>query len=124
MHCYQHQEHAAVGLCKACHKAVCITCAKDTGKGLACGELCFKEVLEQNQIIEKSKLLYSIGTKSKLPATSVLIYISMGALFSILGFFPLIVGERPEPTSALMGVFFLLIGIFSYVRNRKLNIDC
>jgi hypothetical protein len=40
MLCFYHQEKEAVGICKSCGKGVCVECAVDLGKGLACRSRC------------------------------------------------------------------------------------
>ena len=40
MRCFYHQDKEAVGTCKSCRKGVCIDCAVDLGKGLACRSRC------------------------------------------------------------------------------------
>ncbi len=75
MQCYQHNENVSVGLCKACQKAVCSVCATDTGRGLACSEPCSREVGVLNEIIDRSKQIYGIGSRSKLPPTGILFYL-------------------------------------------------
>jgi hypothetical protein len=124
MHCYQHQESVAIGICKACQKAVCPMCSKDTGNGLACSLACEKEVSEVNQIMEKSKQIYSIGRKSSLPSTGILIYLFFGLVFLGVGLFPLAKGKDPEWFALVMGLGFLLFFVLAYVRTRKLNINC
>ncbi|HCU25594.1 MAG TPA: hypothetical protein DF383_11315 [Deltaproteobacteria bacterium] len=36
MHCFHHQDHEAIGICKACGKGLCQECTVDLGHGLAC----------------------------------------------------------------------------------------
>lgn len=124
MNCYVHQESTALGLCKNCQKAVCSICAKDTGKGLVCCDVCEKELLETNQIIERSKLIYNIGKKSKLPPSGIILHFFFGFLFGGFGLLPLRNGSSPEWFMVIMGVGFLTFGIFVYFRTRKLNINC
>lgn len=85
MNCYQHHDQAAIGICKACNKAVCPTCAVDTGRGLACCDVCAQEVEDQNQIIDKSKQIYGIGSTSKLPPSGILVYLFFGLVFTGFG---------------------------------------
>jgi hypothetical protein len=40
MRCFYHQDKEAVGTCRSCGKGVCIECAVDLGKGLACRSRC------------------------------------------------------------------------------------
>lgn len=124
MYCYQHQETEAVGICKACQKAVCTRCAKDTGRGLACSDECVDEVSDLNQIIDRSKQIYSIGTKSKLPATGILFYFFFAAAFSGFGLYPLTRERNIEWFPLIMGLGFFLFGVLGYIRAKKLQINC
>jgi hypothetical protein len=124
MQCYQHQDRAAVGVCKACQKAVCSSCGKDTGRGLACSDACVNEVKDINEIIDRSKQIYSIGSKSKLPATGIILYAFFALAFMGFGLFPLSQGKPVEWYMLVMGAGFLVIGIVGYVRTRKLRINC
>ena len=124
MHCYAHLESVACGVCKNCQKAVCSSCAIDSGKGLACCEDCKKEVLETNQIIERSKQIYSIGKKSKLPPSGIIFHFFFGLLFTAVGLYPALRGGHLEWFLFIMGVGFLLFGTLVYFRTRKLNINC
>jgi hypothetical protein len=124
MHCYVHQENIALGLCKNCQKAVCSICAKDTGKGLACSDACEKEVMETDQIIERSKLIYNIGKKSALPPSGIIFHFFFGLLFGGFGLLPLANGHSPKWFIVFMGLGFLSFSILVYFRTRKLNLNC
>ncbi len=124
MRCYQHQDHEAVGICKACQKAVCQTYARDTGRGLACSDECVNEVSATNQIIDRSKQIYSIGTKTRLPATGILFYLFFALVFSGFGLFPLTEHRNIEWFPLTMGIGFFLFGIIGYVRTRALHLNC
>lgn len=124
MHCYQHQDHEAVGICKACQKAVCTVCARDTSRGLACSDACVDEVSALNQIIDRSKQIYSIGTKSKLPATGILFYFFFAATFGGFGLYPLTQEKSVEWFPLTMGIGFFLFGVMGYIRTRNLKINC
>jgi hypothetical protein len=113
----------AFGLCKVCLKAVCVHCAQDTGLGLGCSDTCVQEIAELNEIIEKNKKVYSIGKNPRLLNTSVLVYGFLGAVFTIMGLLPLVLGEHPEPLLAIMGCGFLFFGVLTFIRNRRLNIS-
>jgi hypothetical protein len=44
MKCFYHNDKDAVGICKSCEKGLCIDCAVDLGKGLACKNHCEEDV--------------------------------------------------------------------------------
>lgn len=124
MHCYNHQESVAVGLCKYCQKAICPICAKDTGKGLACCSACEKENLDLHQMMERNKLIYNIGKQSKMPQSSIIFHLFFGFLFAGFGLLPWSRGGSPEWFLVLMGCGFLLFSVYAYFRTRKLNLNC
>lgn len=124
MNCYQHRDQPAVGICKACQKAVCPTCAIDTGRGLACSEACVPEVDAYNQMMDKSKQIYGIGSHSKWPSTGILVYFLFALLFLGFGLYPWFVVGEVEWFSLIMGIGFVIIGIVVYVRTRSLKLNC
>lgn len=124
MNCFSHKNMVAVGICKACQKAVCEGCAIDTGRGLACSVDCQEEVKALSMIVDKSKRIYSIGTKSRLPPTGVIMYLFFGLIFAGSGIYQYISRERFDFVGLSLGVGFIVFSIFAYVRNRNLNLNC
>lgn len=124
MNCYTHHDNGSVGICKACQKAVCHECAIDTGRGLACSDECAKEVADINTIIDKSKLVYSIGTNSKLPSSNVIMFLFFGLLFTGISTYQYFSRERVDFIAISMAIGFLAIGVFSHIRTRKINFNC
>ena len=124
MNCFVHNENVAVGICKACQKAVCLTCAIDTGRGLVCSNKCQSEVTELNEIEDKSKRIYGIGSSHKLLPTGILLYLFFGIAFAGFGIFKILDKGKPDFFLFVMGGGFLLIGFIAWLRNRKLNINC
>jgi hypothetical protein len=126
MNCFTHNENSALGICKACNKAVCSVCIIDTGNGLACCALCEKEVIEVNQIIAKSKQIYNIGstaTGNAIP-TGLLVYIFFTVLFLGWGLFEYLTKSRINEFIIIMGLGFGVMGIIMYRRLKKLNLNC
>ncbi len=124
MKCFQHKNEEASGICKACCKAICVECAIDTGRGLACSDKCSVEIGEQNQIVDKSKRIYSIGSKPPLLPTGLIMYFFFGLTFGGFGIYASVQGGKPEWFLLVMGAGFLLVGCLGWFKNRKLNINC
>ena len=124
MKCFSHVEREAVGVCKACSKAVCESCVIDTGRGITCSDDCTKEIDEQNQIIDKSKKIYSIGSKSPLMPTGLLMHFFFGFAFGGFGLYQTLKSGSPNWFLLVMGAGFLVVGCIGWYRNRKLNINC
>ncbi|MFC0118302.1 hypothetical protein [Pseudoalteromonas xiamenensis] len=123
MKCFSHNVDA-VGICKSCNKAVCITCAIDTGRGLACSENCQQDVTEINIITDKSKQLYGIGTSGKLLPTNILMYFFFAAAFLGFGTYKSISNEQPDLFLLVIGGGFLIVAALAWHRNKNLNINC
>jgi hypothetical protein len=124
MNCFAHQSEPAIGICKACHKAVCARCAIDTGVGLACSSECENKVTELSMMVDRSKRIYNIGTASKMPPTVVVMFLFFGAIFSSVAVYQYVWKDRFDFIACAMGVGFFAFSIFSYVRNKKLNLNC
>jgi hypothetical protein len=124
MKCYVHNENESIGICKACQKAVCASCAVDTGRGLACSEECKNEVSDLNAIIDKSKRIYSIGSKPKLLPTNILMYFLFSILFFAWGIYNSLNWDRIDFFTMIMGVGFFIIGLIAYSKNKTINLNC
>lgn len=124
MKCYLHNDRDAIGVCKACSKGVCSECAHDTGNGLACKETCIEEVQAINEIISRNKQIYSIGSKSNIMSSGVIMYFLFAALFGGWGAYSSIVRGSVDGFPLLMGAGMLVIGFIAFARQKKLNIRC
>ena len=126
MNCYQHNDSTAIGTCKACNKAVCLSCAIDTGNGLACSEQCKTEVLEINQVVEKSKNIYGIGKNApkNLIPSGVLVYIFFTVIFLGWAVFEYVINSRTNTYFIVMGLAFMGMGIFAYRRAKQMSLNC
>lgn len=124
MNCFKHNEISANGICKACNKAVCGQCIIDTGNGIACSEECEKEVLEINQIVDRSKKIYSIGSKPDVVPSGILVYVFFSVLFLGWSGFEYVTKSRVSEFLIVMGLGFGLMGVIMYRRIKKLNLNC
>ena len=123
MECYAHPNAASVGVCRACGKGVCRACARDLGFGVACSDSCVKEATEVNEMTQRAKRIYGLGSKPpRVP-----LVVTMFSLFAIFllgwsayeywwsnrGFvwFPL-----------LFGVLCVALAALAYRRSSKLGL--
>ena len=114
MKCFYHNDMDAVGICKSCKKGLCIDCAVDLGKGLACKNYCEEDVkrlidISQDNIqyvSNTSKILRS--SKTVGPTTSK-IFIAFGIISIIVSILP----GMPFIPYFSIGALFLLCGIIS-----------
>ncbi len=117
MHCYQHPQQSAVGICKHCYKGLCHNCASDTGDGLACHEHT-QRVNDVNTVIDRSIKAIKDAPVNVLIAPIFIImlgicFVATYFLFSQkTGAFSLFIG--------ITGMIFILFGIISIIRNRKI----
>ena len=83
MHCYNHSEKNAVGICKSCGRALCRGCAAEVGKVVACKDRCESDVVAMLSI-NRNALQYAKSTKQAryLGPT---IFIVVGAMLTTLG---------------------------------------
>jgi hypothetical protein len=66
MRCFYHQDKEAVGLCKSCGKGVCLACAVDFSKGLACRGHCedkVQSIIQKMDDYDKSAELFRKQTE-------------------------------------------------------------
>lgn len=124
MNCFQHNENTAVGICKACNKAVCGSCAIDSGSGLACCAECETEVMHMNQIVAKSKQIYNIGTNQNTIPSGLLVYVFFSVIFLGWWLYEFIAKSRMNEFILIMGLGFGLLTIVMYRRLKKLNLNC
>lgn len=113
MHCYQHREQDAIGLCKHCSKAVCETCARDTQNGLACSDYCASEVTALFQVTERAKRIYRIGKKTRAPSNGATLCYAMAFLLIANGAYPLLDGGRVSWIEILIGI--VILGYAAYL---------
>ena len=83
MQCFAHPQNPAVGVCKACAKGVCASCAIPVTYGIACSESCkdFAERLTQLQIVNLGNSGIYKAQRFIQPAASLLL-VAIGAYFS------------------------------------------
>lgn len=124
MNCFKHKEAPANGICKACNKAVCGQCALDTGNGIACSEKCEKEVHDINMIVDRSKQIYSIGSKPNAVPSGILVYVFFTVIFLGWSGFEYLSESKINEFLIIMGIGFGIMGVIMYRRIKKLNINC
>jgi hypothetical protein len=90
MHCYYHDDQAAVGVCKSCGKGLCRECAVDLTKGLACRGHCEADVQGMIQLIDRNIRLSATASRTVQQGRGIRIgagifHILIGGLFFIFG---------------------------------------
>ena len=68
MRCFYHHDKEAVGSCKSCGKALCVECAVDLGKGLACRNRCEESVRAITELVDRNIELMKGAAKAQVVA--------------------------------------------------------
>ena len=113
MHCYNHADRNAVGTCKACHKGLCVECAKDLGFGLSCHGAHEQRVTEVEGLITRNASVQRAAGSAKYAAPAFCIF--MGLVFSGYG----LLFERSSKFLVILGIGFLAFGVFVLIANRR-----
>ena len=127
MKCFDHPEMHAVGICKSCHKGLCLDCAVDVGMGLACRDSCETRVSELSQMNERSLSIYGIGKyKTKMPASGVLMWGVLTILtWGLIGLLYFKTGSSNAVYPLIaVGVFFTIVTGFAYYSSRRTGLNC
>ncbi len=123
MYCYAHEGIQAVGICKTCGKGVCKGCALDIEFAVCCSGPCEIEARQLNEMNQRGKKLYGIGTSDNCSSSQATIYFVLGLAFAVSGviFFP----KMLVLTYFLggMGVLMILLGFFIRQRMKNLGIQ-
>lgn len=117
MNCYYHPAVVALGNCKSCHKGLCLECAADVGKGLACKGSCEEDVKKLNHLIDQN---ISLGGASKALVSGArrvylgngIFYLTLGLLFLVAGLSMTFLSSEGIAAGLLPIIFGLLILIF------------
>ena len=118
MQCFNHQQQAAIGVCKCCSRGLCAECAKDLGHGLACRDRHEAQVEAMNMIIEKNARIYAAAPKNILIGP--VFFLPLGLLFAGFGYFS---AGGITDLPFLMGLAFIIFAVVSFVRSRALFRD-
>jgi len=123
MNCYTHNDAYAIGICKACAKALCMECAHDTGNGLACKDTCIEEVNAVNEIMERTKMMYSIGKEAPMLNSGTIVYFLFSFIFGGWAIYSHFFTNNTYSFSVAMSFGMLAIGIYTMYKQKKLKLD-
>ena len=114
MHCFNHPDQEAVGICKSCQRGLCPKCVTDLGHGLACKDKHEKEVSTIQTIVNQSAKIHATTPKTRNAAP--LFYGFMGVVFAGFG---LLKGHGVTDFSFVVGAGFIVFAIYTYIYNKK-----
>lgn len=123
MECFIHSGTQAVGVCKACGKAVCRACAIDSSAAIACCEVCAKEAADLHEMNQRGKKIYGIGVARKLPS-GVIMWLLFALLFGGFGVYQSYRSGQPEWFLLLFGAASLFIAVLAYRRAKDVGLQC
>lgn len=112
MKCFNHNDKESIAVCKACGKAVCRECARETEHGIVCQKSCLNSLLETHAL--QSRQAAHLKNMKRMSHLGAIFSICMGILFiyfSSLGY-----GLVYELIFYL-GVGFTLYGIVAQIVN-------
>lgn len=124
MKCFAHEDAPAIGICKACGRGVCRSCATVSTFSLACSDACEKEAGELNEMNAKAKRIYGIGNVKQVFPLVVLMWCLFALMFGGLGLFNWIVRERVDGFLLIFGGVCAVLAIVSYRRAKALQLNC
>src|SRR5262245_9911639 len=113
MHCYNHADRDAVGICKACSKGLCSKCAVDLGYGISCRGAQEHRVAEIEQLISRNAQVQRTAGGAKYVAPLFLLF--MGAVFTGYG----ILYAGTWDFIVILGIGFVVYGAYCLVVNRR-----
>ena len=96
----------------------------DTGNGLACADTCVGEVNALHEMIERSKKIYDLGQSRRSFPAYLLIYAFFGVMFIAWGAYSSLSYRAWDVFTPVMGLGFLGIGAYLYVRHKKNGTIC
>jgi len=117
MRCFYHSDQEAVGICKNCHRGICIECFQEVGDGLACKGRCEPQV-------EKLNTLLKLSSRSHLTVGRT--YLQSAPLIGFFGICVLMMGTFMIQRAALfgygivgVGAIFILMAVQRYFFGRS-----
>ena len=123
MECYRHAPTAAVAVCKTCGRAICRTCASDSGFAVTCSTECAKDASDAREIEQRSKRIYGIGSVRRRLPTAVLVWLLFTVVF--LGFGLVLSWRRAEIQwfPILFGLAALAVAVMVFRRTKELGLQ-
>jgi hypothetical protein len=122
MHCFNHDKESATGICISCGKGLCNACTTMTPElKLCCGSDSCKHGIYLGYTINMiAKKFYGIGEpQRKAPYIRSIFFILVGLLFMVFGL--IYNTEFSWLIYASMGIVFIILGVMSYSRTKKLG---
>lgn len=118
MHCYEHQNRAAVAVCRNCGKAVCTDCCEASRQRIACSPVC-KDALQQDAVVqERLKRSLGVGPGVRIPV-SVYSYTLFGLILLAVGLYDSTTSLQFDYLTFAMSAVFFVMAALSYLGFRN-----
>ena len=113
MHCFNHNDRDAVGICKYCQKGLCLDCAADLPSGIACLGKHEKRVEAIDNMVARAGQVQATAARSRYVFSAYFAAMGVAILISTL------VLDKGDKLLTAMGVGFAFLGAAAFVINRK-----
>ena len=113
MHCYNHSSSEAVGICRACGKGLCTSCAVDLGFGLSCRGDHETRVAANEALVSRATNVQDAAGRAKYAAPAF-----FGFSGIVMGSYGLM-QHRTDMFLVLLGGGFLVFGAYLLAVNRR-----
>ncbi len=123
MECFTHNAAVAVGVCKTCGRAVCRSCAIDSGMFVTCSDACTREAIDLHEMNQRGKKIYGIGVPKKVPS-GVIMWVLFGALFGGFGIYQSYRHDQMDWFLLLFGALSFVIAFIAYRRTKEVGLQC
>jgi hypothetical protein len=109
MRCYVHPDREAVGICKLCHRGVCMECGVDRGQGLFCAT----RHRDRVDLLAAAASALDVGSSTRLAAPLVLGIFGLVAIALALKY------DELMSLPGLVGGVFLVLAAVAWLRGRR-----
>jgi hypothetical protein len=117
MICYYHPDQPAVGLCKHCHRGLCLNCAADVEGSLACKDHHEAQVRALDELTTRN--LLQAGRVGSVYRRNAVFYSLVGVLFAGFGYYQLRFAGLQALFLLFIGLFLLYAAIANFLESRK-----
>lgn len=83
MHCINHQEVAAVAICKCCGRGVCASCARITPLAVSCSDACSAQLQATQKLFTRSSNSLTAAGSSYRVISAILAFLGIACFGTI-----------------------------------------
>ena len=124
MRCFVHHDHEAIGICRACGKALCPDCAVDLGHAICCRGACEQMAREIHAQTIRNNVIQN-DERKRLYSWFSALAIAQGTVYALFGLIFLMYGWQYFVFSSLYlapGLVQIVLGFWLLrLRRRTLN---